>query len=413
MERRLAAILSADVVGYSRLIRADEEGTLAAFKDLLSEFVDPKIAGHSGRIVKLMGDGILAEFGSAVEAVRAACEMQQHLGERNAGLSDSGRIELRMGINLGDVVIDGDDIHGDGVNVASRLEKLSKPGGICISGKVYEEVRDRTDLAFEDLGDRDVKNIDRPVRVYRLKLGAVAKPHRGARRPPRGARRGLRGPWPIGLGIATAIVLAIAILTALPSDVPTIGSPAVPTVAVVPFESIGSGPRQAELVAGLIEDLRITLSEETGLRVVSREIAAGTDGAGDRPGARDVLYVIDGSVRQSDGRMRITASLISAGSGVHLWGGRYDRDASDMLTVQEEVAGKIVASLAVKLSDEETERLAGDEPTSVLWAGLAELGRLAERTLSFSMDLFGRDADARSVVQADAGPASDREADGR
>lgn len=413
MERRLAAILSADVVGYSRLIRADEEGTLAAFKALRSEFIDPKIAEHGGRIVKLMGDGILAEFGSAVAAVRAACEMQQHLGERNAGLPDGGRIEFRMGINLGDVVIDGDDIHGDGVNVASRLEKLSEPGGLCISGKVYEEVRDRTDFALEDLGDQDVKNIDRPVRVYRLELGAVAKPRHGARQRPRGARRRLRVPWPIGLGIATAIVLAIAILTMQPSDVPTTGSPAVPTVAVVPFESIGSGPRQAELVAGLMEDLRITLSEETGLRVISREVAAGTVVAGDRPGARDALYVIDGSVRQSGGRMRITASLISAGSGVHLWGGRYDRDASDMLTVQEEVAGKIVASLAVKLSDEETERLTGDEPTSVLWAGLAELGRLAERTLAFSLSLFSREADARSVVTADAAPASDGEADGR
>lgn len=409
MERRLAAILSADVVGYSRLIRADEEGTLAAFKALRSELIDPKIAEHGGRIVKLMGDGILAEFGSAVAAVRAACEMQQHLGERNAGLPDGGRIEFRMGINLGDVVIDGDDIHGDGVNVASRLETLSEPGRLCISGKVYEEVRDRTDFAFEDLGDQDVKNIDRPVRVYRLELGAVAKPRHGARR--RSAWRRLRGPWPIGLGIATAIVLAIAILSVQPSDVPTTGSPAVPTVAVVPFESIGSGPRQAELVAGLMEDLRITLSEETGLRVISREVAAGANVAGDRPGARDALYVIDGSVRQSGGRMRITASLISAGSGVHLWGGRYDRDASDMLTVQEEVAGKIVASLAVKVSDEETERLTGDEPPSVLWAGLGELGRLAERALSFSLNLFSGKADARSVVPADAASASDREAD--
>lgn len=409
MERRLAAILSADVVGYSRLIRADEEGTLAAFKALRSELIDPKIAEHGGRIVKLMGDGILAEFGSAVAAVRAACEMQQHLGERNAGLPDGGRIEFRMGINLGDVVIDGDDIHGDGVNVASRLETLSEPGRLCISGKVYEEVRDRTDFAFEDLGDQDVKNIDRPVRVYRLELGAVAKPRHGARR--RSAWRRLRGPWPIGLGIATAIVLAIAILSVQPSDVPTTGSPAVPTVAVVPFESIGSGPRQAELVAGLMEDLRITLSEETGLRVISREVAAGANVAGDRPGARDALYVIDGSVRQSGGRMRITASLISAGSGVHLWGGRYDRDASDMLTVQEEVAGKIVASLAVKVSDEETERLTGDEPPSVLWAGLGELGRLAERALSYSLNLFSGKADARSVVPADA--ASDREADER
>ncbi len=381
MERRLAAILSADVVGYSRLIRADEEGTLAAFKALRHELIDPKIAEHRGRIVKLMGDGILAEFPSAVEAVRSASEMQRHLAERNAGLPDDGRIELRMGINLGDVVIDGDDIHGDGVNVASRLEGLSEPGGLCISEKVYEEIRDRTDLAFKDLGDRTVKNIDRPVHVYRLDLRATAKPRHGARRRPHLSR-------PIGIGIATAVALAIAILAVLPSQMGTNGGPAVPTVAVIPFESIGSGPNQSELVAGLMEDLRITLSEETGLRVISTEIAAGTDG-GD-----PALYVVDGSVRQSDGRMRITASLISAGSGVHLWGGRYDRDASDMLTVQEEVAGKIVESLAVKLSNEEIRRVAGDQPRSVLWAGLAELGRLAEHTISLSLDLFRGEADA-------------------
>ncbi len=381
MERRLAAILSADVVGYSRLIRADEEGTLVAFKTLRHELIDPKIAEHRGRIVKLMGDGILAEFPSAVEAVRAASEMQRHLSERNAGLPEDGRIELRMGINLGDVVIDGDDIHGDGVNVASRLEGLSEPGGLCISEKVYEEIRDRTDLAFKDLGDRSVKNIDRPVHVYRLDLRAAAKPRHGT-------RRRLHHSRPIGIGIALAVVLAIAILAVLPSQVGTNGGPAVPTVAVIPFESIGSGPNQSELVAGLMEDLRITLSEETGLRVISTEIAAGTDGAD------PVLYVVDGSVRQSDGRMRITASLISAGSGVHLWGGRYDRDASDMLTVQEEVAGKIVESLAVKLSNEEIRRVAGDQPRSVLWAGLAELGRLAEHTISLSLDLFRGEADA-------------------
>lgn len=408
MDRRLAAILAADVVGYSRLIRADEEGTLAAFKALLDDLIGPKIAEHRGRIVKLIGDGLLVEFGSAVEAVRAAAGMQQMLAGRNAGLPDGDRIELRIGINLGDVVIDGDDIHGDGVNVASRLEGLSEPGGLCISGKVYEEVRDRIDLAFEDLGDQEVKNIDRPVRVYRLARETAA-------RPPRGARRRRRGRWTIGLGVATAIVLAIVILTKLPSDVRTISNPVVPTVSVVPFESIGSSPQQPEFVAGLMEDLRVTLSEETGLRVISRAVAAGTNGASDRPGGRDALYVIDGSVRQSGGQMRITASLISAATGVHLWGGRYDRTTGDMLTVQEEVARKIVTSLAVKLSDEEAERLTGGEPTAVLWAGLAELGRLAERSVSFSLDLFGRGADAQLVEPPDAAtaPAFGREVDGR
>ncbi len=167
MERRLTAILAADVVGYSRLIRADEEGTLVALKALRADLIDPKIVLHHGRIVKLMGDGMLAEFPSVVDAVRAAVEAQRAVTEHTSALPEDRRIEFRVGINLGDVVIDGDDIHGDGVNVAARLEGLSEPGGICISGKVYEEVRDRVDLAFEDLGEREVKNIDRPVRVWR------------------------------------------------------------------------------------------------------------------------------------------------------------------------------------------------------------------------------------------------------
>ncbi len=167
MERRLAAILAADVVGYSRLIRADEEGTLDRLKALRDEIIDPKVAEHNGRIVKLMGDGMLVEFASVVDAVRAAIEAHRSITENNAGLPEEKRIEFRVGINLGDVVIDGDDIQGDGVNVAARLEGLARPGGVCITGMVYEGVRDRLDLAFEDMGEQKVKNIDRPVRVWR------------------------------------------------------------------------------------------------------------------------------------------------------------------------------------------------------------------------------------------------------
>src|SRR5215208_5980754 len=167
MERRLAAIMAADVVGYSRLIRSDEDGTLAALKSLRSDRIGPKIAEHHGRVVKLMGDGLLAEFASVVEAVRAAAEMQLAMAERNADLPQGQRIEFRIGVNLGDVVIEGDDIHGDGVNVAARLEALAEPGGVFVSGAVYDQVRDRTELRFEDLGKQQVKNIDRPVRIWR------------------------------------------------------------------------------------------------------------------------------------------------------------------------------------------------------------------------------------------------------
>jgi len=373
MERRLAAILSADVVGYSRLIRTDEEGTLAAFKALRRDCIDPKIAEHGGRIFKLTGDGILAEFGSAVEAVHAACELQESLADFNAETPHDRRITLRMGLNLGDVVIDGDDIQGDGVNVAARLEGLAEPGGFCVSGNVYEEVRDRTPYAFDDMGGQRVKNIDRPVRVYRLAPGAVA----GA------GGRSRRGAWMKGLGVAAAVAAVIAVLYLLPAGTPPVDPEAVPSVAVAPFEIIGAAPGQADFVAGLTEDLRITLSGETGLEVVSREAAA------DPEAARKALYLVEGSVRRSGERLRITASLISADTGVHLWGGRYDRPASDMLAVQEEVAAKIVGGLSVKLSDEEALRLAGGDRPSVLWAGLAELGRFGERTIAFTWNTLG------------------------
>lgn len=408
-ERKLATILAADVAGYSRLMAGDDEGTLSTlgtFRGILSEHVER----HRGRTFATAGDSLVAEFGSPVEAVRCAVAAQKELHERNAELDDARRMYFRIGINLGDVIVEGDNLYGDGVNVAARLEALAEPGGVNLSGTVHELVHDKLDLAFEDLGEKKVKNIDKPVRVFRLKLDTVAKPQRGVR------RRWLHRPWTIGLGVAAAAVLAVAILTSLPPDVRTTNGPAIPTVAVVPFDGIGGDPKQAEFIAGLMEDLRITLSGETGLRVISRAVAAGTDGTRGRPSARDALYVIEGSVRQSGDRMRITASLIAADSGVHLWGGRYDRNASDLLTVQEEVARKIVASLAVKLSDEEKERLTGDDPTSVLWAGLGELGLLAERTLSFSLNLFGgQAADAQFVGPPDAAtaPASGREVDGR
>ena len=219
MERRLAAILAADVVGYSRLIRADEEGTIAALKTLRADLIDPKLAEHNGRIVKLMGDGMLAEFASVVDAVRTAVEIQAAVTKHNAGLPEDKRIEFRVGVNLGDVVIDGDDIYGDGVNVASRLEGLAEPGGICVSDKVYEEVRDRTDLAFEDLGEQEVKNIDRPVRMWRWVASA----------PPKAD------------GPATTE-------GALPL-------PDKPSIAVLPFDNMSGDPEQEYFADGMTEEM--------------------------------------------------------------------------------------------------------------------------------------------------------------
>ncbi len=237
MERRLAAILIADVVGYSRLIRADEEGTIVAFKALRADLIDPKIAEHHGRIVKLMGDGMLAEFPSVVDAVRAAVETQRAMAEHVSGLPADKRIEFRVGINLGDVIIDGDDIQGDGVNVAARLEGLAEPGGICISGGVYEQVRDRIEALFEDIGAQEVKNIDRPVQVWR---------------------------WLHDRGVAARDTAAPEAQLALPDK---------PSIAILPFNNMSGDPEQEYFSDGITEDLTTALSRFDGLFVIARNSA--------------------------------------------------------------------------------------------------------------------------------------------
>jgi adenylate cyclase len=275
VQRRLAAILAADVVGYSRLIRADEEGTLAALKLLRADVIDPRIAGHNGRVVKLMGDGMLAEFASVVDAVRAAVETQRAVAQRNAALPTEKHIEFRVGINLGDVVIDGDDIHGGGVNVASRLEGLADPGGICISGGVHDQVRDRIDQAFDDLGDQQIKNIDRPVRVWRWK----GESNKGA-----GA---LAEPLPL---------------------------PDKPSIAVLPFDNMSGDPEQEYFSDGLAEDIITALSKVAQMRVIARNSTFAYKGQAldlrRIAGELGVRYLLEGSVRRGGDRLRITAQLI-------------------------------------------------------------------------------------------------------
>ncbi len=313
MERRLAAILAADVVGYSRLIRADEEGTIAALKALRADLIDPKLAEHNGRIVKLMGDGMLVEFASVVDAVRAAVETQEAVTEHNAGLPENKRIEFRVGVNLGDVVIDGDDIHGDGVNVAARLENHAEPGGICVSGKVYEEVRDRTELPFEDLGEQEFKNIDRPVRVWRwVADGSAAVVSRQADEP-------------------------------LPL-------PDKPSIAVLPFTNMSGDPEQEYFSDGITEDIITNLSRFRDLFVIARNSTFAYKGKAVKiqDVSRDlgVSYVLEGSVQRSSDRVRITAQLIDGHTGGHLWSERYDRQLDDIFEVQDEVVEMIVGTLA-------------------------------------------------------------------
>ncbi len=325
MDRRLAAILATDVVGYSRLIRADEEGTIAALKSLRADLVDPKIAAHHGRIVKLMGDGMLAEFPSVVDAVRAAVETQQAVAEHNSGLPEDKRIEFRVGINLGDVVIDGDDIHGDGVNVAARLEGMAEPGGICISGMVYEGIRDRIDIPLEDLGEQEVKNIDRPVRVWR---------------------------WTADAGL----VASVSAKTDEPLPLPD-----KPSIAVLPFVNMGGDPEQESFADGITEDLITTLSRILGLFVIARTSSFIYKGKAIdvKQVSRDlgVRYVLEGSVRAARNRVRVTAQLIDAHTGLHLWANRYDRDLTDVFSVQDEVTTNVVKALQVVLVEGEQARV--------------------------------------------------------
>ncbi len=325
MERRLAAIMATDVVGYSRLIRADEEGTIAALKALRADLIDPKLTEHNGRIVKLMGDGMLAEFASVVDAVRAAVETQAAVAEHNAGLPEDKRIEFRVGVNLGDVVIDGDDIYGDGVNLAARLEGLAEPGGICVSDKVYEEVRDRTEFAFEDLGEKKVKNIDRPVQVWR---------------------------WAGDPNAATGGNTSAGQGLSLPDK---------PSIAVLPFTNMSGDPEQEFLADGLAEDIITALSKISEMFVIARNSTFAYKGKS--PDIRQVAEelgvrsVLEGSIRRAGNRVRITAQLIDAESGSHLWAERYDRQVVDIFDLQDEITQEIVTALEVKMTKGEQIRV--------------------------------------------------------
>jgi adenylate cyclase len=322
--RRLTAILAADVVGYSRLVRADEEATLAALTALRVEVIDPLIAQHNGRVFKLMGDGLLAEFQSVVDAVRCAVEIQEAVAAGTSGLA------LRIGVHLGDVIVDGLDLQGDGVNVAARLEGLAEPGGICIAASVHELVRDRLSLAFEDLGDRALKNIDRPVRVWRW-AGAAA--------PPVGA-------------------------AALPSPVQ-----AKPSIAVLPFANMSGDAEQDYFADGMVEEIITGLARIRWLLVIARNSTFAYKGKS--PDIRqvgrelDVRYVLEGSVRRAGGRVRITAQLIAAEDGRHLWADRFDGALDDVFDLQDRITAGVVAAIEPSVRQAEIERAKRKRPDNL------------------------------------------------
>ncbi len=327
-QRRLAAILAADVVGFSRLMERDEAGTLAVLKARRKAVLDPLIASHQGRIFKVMGDGMLVEFGSAVNAVQCAIEMQQAMAAASSDLPEDRRIMLRIGVNLGDVMVEDGDLYGDGVNIAARLEGIAEPGGIVVSGTVHDYVKNKVSAGFFDLGPQSLKNITEPVRCYRIAGGPV------------GAKAPLK----------------------VTGDKPSI--------AVLPFTNMGADPEQQYFGDGVVEDIITELSRFRSLFVIARNssFAFRDERIGVAEIARrlGVRYVIEGSIRRAGNRVRITAQLIDAASGAHLWADRYDRELEDIFAVQDEVVRTVVATVAGRLETAGAEFAKRKPPESLI-----------------------------------------------
>jgi adenylate cyclase len=381
IERRLAAILSADVVGFSRLMGEDETGTLARLKAHRAELIDPEIARHNGRMVKLMGDGALVEFASVVDAVECARAIQRGMIERNVGVAEDQRIEFRIGVNVGDIIVDGDDIYGDGVNVAARIEALAETGGICISRAARDQVRDKLDIALGDMGEVEVKNIARPVRIFRVPVNDIESS-------------------------AGAALTA----TALPDK---------PSIAVLPFDNMSGDAEQEFFADGLTEDILTALSRFRGLFVISRNSAFVYKGKATnvQEVARDLgaQYVVEGSVRKAGNRVRVTVQLIDAEHDRHIWAERYDRDLEDIFAVQDEVTTAIVATLPGRVDAATQERAERKLPENMaahefVMAGKALHHRStkadnaeAQRMLARAIELDPKYAHARSWMACTLG----------
>jgi TolB-like protein/class 3 adenylate cyclase len=361
--RRLAAILAADVAGYSRLMGADEEGTHERFKAHLCELVDRKIREHRGRIVKTTGDGVLAEFASVVDAVPCAGEIQRAMADRDLDLAEEWRLRFRIGINLGDVIDDGDDIYGDGVNIAVRLEGLATPGSICVSGTVRDHIGDRLPYAFDDIGEQSVKNIARPVRVYALR--------------PKGV-----------VGVPTASVSTA-------SSSPPVNAPRL-SIVVLPFTNLSDDREQRYFADGITEDLSTDLSRLENMFVISRNTAftyrnkpVDTKQIGRELRVR---YVLEGSVRRSGNRVRVSAQLIDAETDAHLWAERFDRDIANLFALQDEVTSRIAIAPNLELIDAEATRPT-EHPDALdyVFRGRAALSRpLTSDNYAEAISLFER-----------------------
>jgi adenylate cyclase len=328
--RRLAAILAADVAGYSRLIGADEDGTLNRLRCIRAEVIDPKIAEHHGRLVKTTGDGLLIEFGSVVDALRCATEVQREMAQRNSDIGGTERIEYRIGVHQGDIVVEDADILGDGVNIAARLEGLADPGGICVSARVQEDAAGKLDLSFDDLGEQTLKHIARPIRAYRVRTGS-------------GSSATVRPALPL---------------------------PDKPSIAVLPFQNMSGDPEQEYFADGMVEEIITALSKIRWFFVIARNSSFTYKGrtVDMKQVARElgVRYVLEGSVRKGGNRLRITAQLVEAETGNHLWAERYDRDVSDIFAVQDEITERVVAAIEPELYAAENIRSQRKLPESLM-----------------------------------------------
>jgi TolB-like protein/class 3 adenylate cyclase len=364
VQRRLAAILAADIAGYSQLMGADEEGTLRNLKAHRKALVDPKIVEHRGRIVKTTGDGMLVEFVSVVDAVRCAVDIQRGMIERNAEVPASKRIQFRVGINVGDIISDDNDIYGDGVNIAARLEALAEPGGICVSRTVHDQVRDKLSFGFEDMGEQSVKNIARPIGIHRVQISEVA-----------------------------ASVAARSPIAAAPSAT----NSSRPSIAVLPFANLSGDPEQEYFADGIVEEIITALSHMRWLSVIARNSSFVYKGknvdvkqAGRELGVR---YVLEGSVRKSGNRVRITGQLIDTSTGAHLWADRFEGAMDDIFDLQDQVTAKVVIAIAPKLEQAEIER-AKRKPTESLDAydyflrGMASLHQWTKVSSDQALELF-------------------------
>jgi TolB-like protein/class 3 adenylate cyclase/tetratricopeptide (TPR) repeat protein len=378
VERRLAAVLAADVAGYSRLMGGDEEGTLAKLKALRKALIDPKVTEHRGRIVKTTGDGMLVEFASAVDAARCAVEVQRDMAGQNIDIPQNNRIEFRIGIHVGDIIFDDNDIFGDGVNIAARLEGIAEPGGVCISDDAHRQIRGKVDFSYNDMGLQTLKNIAEPMHVWRMRLGSDAS-----------------SAFPLYSSIVPVQVLAL---------------PDRPSIAVLPFQNMSGDAEQEYFADGIAEDIITALSRFKSLFVIARNSSFTYKGkavdikqVGRELGVR---YVLEGSVRKAAGKVRITGQLIDAATGTHLWADRFDGSLEDIFELQDQVTTSVIGAVAPKLEEAEIER-AHRKPTEMLDAydyylrGLAKVSQYTRTTngeaLRFFNEAIGLDPEYASA----------------